>query len=216
MGVRYAAVKAIIRSNPVYRFVELVRSYIQWWRRQFSAPSPHLIKQTCLVRNGFPEATWIETGTFLGQTTHVLSKHATRVFSIEPEPTLFANAEEHFRGYGNVKIIKGTSEEVFPSLLPQVNGAVNFWLDGHYSAGVTFKGTQDTPIMDELKTIGENIKRFDRVCVLIDDIRCFDPSQPDYASYPSLDELVNWARQHSLRWHIEHDIFVAKSLDAAI
>jgi hypothetical protein len=47
---------------------------------------------------------------------------------------------------------------------------------------------------------------------MIDDVRCFDPSVREYADYPPLDELVDWARANRLRWHIEHDIFVARSV----
>jgi len=54
-------------------------------------------------------------------------------------------------------------------------------------------------------------EKFNEVLVLIDDVRCFDPSISEYSDYPSVDFLVDWARRNSLEWHIEHDIFVAKS-----
>jgi hypothetical protein len=201
-----------MKNNPVYRFFSGIRDCRQWARRGYAAPSPHFIKQACLLRNGFPAATWVETGTFLGQTTELLSRHAARVYSIEPEPKLFARAQKLFVSRKHVEVLNGTSENVFPELLPRINGDVNFWLDGHYSAGITFKGLQDTPILDELACISRNIDRFDRVCVLIDDIRCFNPSLKEYSSYPSLDTLVAWATSHKLNWHIEHDIFVARTV----
>jgi hypothetical protein len=46
---------------------------------------------------------------------------------------------------------------------------------------------------------------------MIDDVRLFNGSVHVYGSYPTLDTLVDWARQHNLAWHIEHDIFVARS-----
>jgi hypothetical protein len=204
-------VRTLIRNSNPYRLLSLVRSYRQWKRNQFAAPSPHYIKQACLIRNGIPDAVWIETGTFLGQTTQFLSKHATKVYSVEPEPTLFANAQKYFSKFGNVEILNGASESVFPKLLPRINGDVNFWLDGHYSSGITFKGQQDTPIVDELKQISQNLHHFAKVCVLVDDLRCFNPQQSEYSTYPPLDFLVDWARQNSFHWHIEHDIFVAKN-----
>lgn len=200
-----------IRNSYPYRLTNLVRNYLQWGERKFAAPSPHYIKQACLVRNGIPDATWIETGTFLGQTTHFLSRHAARVYSIEPEPTLYANAVKYFKNFSNVVILNGTSESELPKLLSVISGDVNFWLDGHYSAGATFKGQRDTPIVDELDQIAANLPRLGKVCVLIDDLRCFNPSVPEYAGYPSIDYLVNWARQNDLRWHVEHDIFVARN-----
>jgi glycosyltransferase involved in cell wall biosynthesis len=185
--------------------------YKDWADREFAAPSPHFVKQKVLLRNGLPDATWVETGTYMGDTTTVLSKVAKMVYSIEPEPTLFSKAEEKFRNASNVKIIRGLSEDVFPKLLPTIGGDVCFWLDGHYSAGITFKGPQHTPIIDELAAIGRNIEQMGKIVVMVDDVRCFDPGNPEYSAYPPVDVLVDWARKHNLTWHIEHDIFIAKN-----
>ena len=95
--------------------------------------------------------------------------------------------------------------------MPSLTGDINFYLDGHYSAGITHKGPQDTPIIDELACISKNIPQFGKVRVMIDDVRCFNPHLEEYSSYPSLNILVDWANRHSLSWHIEHDIFIAKS-----
>ncbi len=200
-----------MKNNPVYRFFSSIRDSFQWAERGYAAPSPHFIRRECLLRNGLPSATWVETGTFLGQTTQLLAKHATKVYSIEPEPKLFARAQKLFSSQKHVEILNGSSEDVFPVLLPHLRGDVNFWLDGHYSAGITFKGAQDTPILDELASISRNIDSFGKICVLVDDIRCFNPLLPEYSTYPSLDTLVDWAIEHKLNWHIEHDIFIAKT-----
>jgi hypothetical protein len=182
-----------------------------WATRQYSAPSPHLIKQNCVLRNGVPGAIWVETGTFMGETTALLAQHSRQVYSIEPEPKLYVRASALFADKKHVEIINGLSETVFPELLPKLHGDVNFWLDGHYSAGITFKGPVDTPIVAELNTIAENLHRFGKVSVLVDDVRCFDPTLPEYSTYPSVDYLVDWARAHQLKWRIEQDIFIAKN-----
>ena len=77
--------------------------------------------------------------------------------------------------------------------------------------GITFKGKRDTPIIQELAAISDNFSRFDKVCVLIDDVRCFNPQIDEYSTYPPIDTLIVWAKKHQLKWHIEHDIFVAKT-----
>lgn len=181
-----------------------------WQARDWAAPSPHFIKRACLLRNGIPNATWVETGTFMGVTTRFLSQHAKMVYSLEPAPLLFSNAETAFKGNDRVKIINDISERVFPDLLPKIHGDVNFWLDGHYSDGVTHKGPNDTPIIAELEVISLNLSRWPRVAILIDDIRLFTGKVHIYGAYPPLDYLVDWARNHGLSWHIEHDIFVAR------
>lgn len=187
------------------------RDYKDWVRRRYAAPSPDFIKRERVVRNGIPNVTWVETGTCLGTTTRVLAKSATMVYSIEPEPTLFANAEKLFESADNVEIIKGTSETIFPTLLPKITGDVNFWLDGHYSAGVTYKGPKDTPICEELESISKNLSHFKKVTILVDDVRCFNPQIADYSSYPPIDFLVDWARAKNFSWYIEHDVFVCKN-----
>jgi len=181
-----------------------------WAARGWAAPSPHFIKHQVLPRNGWPAATWVETGTFMGQTTAVLAAHSAQVVSIEPEPQLFAQAQAKFSGQPHVHIINGVSEQVFPRLLPMLEGAVNLWLDGHYSAGITYKGPLDTPIREELAVISAQLARWPRVCVCVDDLRCFQSDERVYSEYPPLAWLVQWAEDHGLAWHIEHDIFVAR------
>ena len=175
--------KVIVRNSYPYRILRLWQGFLAWGNRAYAAPSPHFIKQTVLLRNAFPNSTWVETGTYLGQTTKELSRHGSFVYSIEPEPILYSNAASYFKSYPNVEILKGLSEEVFPSLLPKLSGDINFWLDGHYSSGITHKGPQDTPILDELAEISKNLNHFGKVCVMIDDVRSFNPEFVEYSTY---------------------------------
>jgi len=176
----------------------------------FSAPSPSYIKRSILRRNGNPFSIWVETGTFQGDMTQFLADTAKVVHSIEPEPTLFKVAAERFKSTPNVQLHFGLSEDVLPDLLQELTGDMNFWLDGHYSGGITHKGPIETPIVQELETIERFREHFAPLSVMIDDIRCFDPHIQEFSSYPDLEFIVDWARKNSLKWHIEHDIFVAK------
>lgn len=206
---RTIEMKALIQNNFLFGIIVNFINLVEWKIRKYAAPSPRFIKQACLIRNGTPDAIWVETGTYLGVTTRLLSKHASKVYSIEPEPTLFANAVQRFTHIKNVELLNGTSEEIFPALLPRIKGDVNFWLDGHYSAGSTFKGPKDSPIIEELNSISEHFSQFNKLTVLVDDIRCFDQRLGESSPYPSIDALIDWARTNNLHWHIEHDIFIA-------
>lgn len=186
------------------------RDAVEWARRGFSDNSPQYVKQKVFLRYGIPGAPWVETGTFRGTTTQFLSKRFPKVYSIEPSPELFKDAQKRFQG-APVELFNGTSEDVLSGILSKLSGPVNFWLDGHYSAGVTFKGATDCPITDELNAVAENLPRFGQVAVLIDDVRCFLGVEEKYKDYPSIDYLVDWSRTHDLRWRIECDIFIAKS-----
>jgi hypothetical protein len=66
----------------------------------------------------------------------------------------------------------------------------------------------DTPIRQELDAIAAILPHLGRVVILVDDVRCFDPSLPEFSDYPSRDWLVEWAGRLNLRCHIEHDIFI--------
>lgn len=183
----------------------------EWIQRQYASPSLPHIKRAVLLRLGAPNAVWVETGTFEGDTAAILAHVAKEVYTIEPDKSLFEKAQARFHDNPDVHAIYGLSEEVFPSLLPTLSGTVNFWLDGHYSGGITYQGPTNCPVREELANIEKNLARYDNVTVLIDDIRCFDPSIPEYADYPDVDYLVDWARKNKLHWHIEHDIFAAKT-----
>jgi hypothetical protein len=194
--------------------MSILKAQLQWAQGGFSVPAPGWVKRSRLTRHGFKDSTWIETGTFWGETTFFLSKTAKRVVSIEPEPELFKRAQQRFAEAKNVEIINGLSEDIFPVLLPTLSGKVNFWLDGHFSEGITHLGPQETPIVDELNAITDNMKNFDGVCVMVDDLRLFGNTASGLhdPAYPDIDVLVNWARANNFAWTIEQDIFIAKSV----
>jgi hypothetical protein len=210
MGVE---MKELIRSILPVRILEAINKYRQmrqWREHSYLENSPQLVKEEVFVTYGIQNAQWVETGTYMGTTTNFLADRFAYVHSIEPGIDLFKQAVERFMGR-NVKLYNDVSENVLPELLPQLSGEINFWLDGHYSAGVTFKGDKDCPVEDELNAISESLSLFSKVTILIDDVRCFLPGPDDYGDYPSIDYLVDWARKHQFNWRIVHDIFVMKN-----
>ena len=196
-----------VLPKSIVEFVQLQRNMAEWKKRDYLENSPQLVKEKVLLKYGIKDAGWVETGTYTGTTTKYLSELFPHVYTIEPEPKLYASACKRFEGK-NVTLFNNVSEEVFPSLLPTLTGNMNFWLDGHYSAGITFKGAKDCPVEDELNAIEKNFDNFSRLSILIDDVRCFLPTNSEYSDYPSIDYLVDWARRMNLRWRIEHDIFI--------
>ncbi|MYE37891.1 MAG: hypothetical protein F4X24_10025 [Rhodobacteraceae bacterium] len=183
----------------------------EWRKRDYLEHAPRHVKEKVFLKYGIPNAIWVETGTYKGDTTDFLAKRYPHVHSIEPSKYLYDKAVRRFSGR-NVTLYNGISEIEMPNLLPSLNGNVNFWLDGHYSAGITFRGENDCPIEDELVAIKENLANFESVTVLIDDVRCFYPAEnPAYSGFPSVDYLVNWTRKHNFLWRIVHDIFIIQS-----
>jgi len=171
-------------------------------------PVPQEVKHAVMRRHSMKEATWIETGTHLGETAEILAGISNRVITLEPSSHYYALAIKRLSGFSNVEVINKSSEEYFGALIERQSGSLCLWLDGHYSGGETFRGARDTPLALELQAIKSNRKRFESLVVLIDDFRLsyYQPSV-----YPSADRLAQWARSLDLNWTIEADIFIAKS-----
>ena len=204
--------RAIVRTMK-FAGLDLMKYYAlyNWGVASFTSPSPYFIKQACVIRNGLKGSTYVETGTYMGDTTALLGLVAERVISIEPKTKLFQLAQLRFKNSKNIEIMHGTSESIFPTLIPTLKGDISFWLDGHYSAGASYQGMKDTPIIEELNEIGKNLPNLGRVVIMIDDIRCFDPAIQGFEDYPTKSYLVNWADNNKLAWTIEHDIFIARN-----
>jgi len=200
----------ICNLNPSSFSGVLSREMVEWERVGYSTPAPVRVKNAVLLRHSLSDAVWIETGTLHGDTSDFLSRHASHVHTIEPHPELFSNALIRFASHKNVTIYNEMSETFLARFLPSVSGNVCFWLDGHYSSEGTFKGPNDTPLLEELQAIKSNFGRFERVAILIDDIRLCGKRHV-YGVYPTLSSLVAFADELNLSWCIEHDIFIASN-----
>ncbi len=186
-------------------------SLIKWWVRGFGPPSPQFIKLSILDRNSLDGAPWVETGTYLGETTKFLSKNSKLVLSIEPAEILHKFASKRLSRLKNVRIISGTSEQVFESAIAELDHEANFWLDGHASGDITFGNSDVTPIVHELKILAKNLTKFRNCVIFVDDVRGF--SKKDLVEdYPSKEFLIDFANTNNLTWQIEHDIFIAKKI----
>lgn len=200
------------KISAVTHYIKNRKVYQEWAERRFAAPSPTLVKNEVILRNGLPNATWIETGTYKGDTSALLAQSSKMVYTIEPAQQLFESAVMRFKDTPNVEVIQGLSEEVLPALLPKLSGNMNFWLDGHYSTGATHQGPKDSPLLEELDCIEKNLHNFPLIVILIDDVRyCANPSSHQFSGYPKLDVMVDWAKRNGLFWHIEHDTMVIKN-----
>ena len=183
------------------------RGMNKWKRRDYLDSTPQFVKELIFMKYAVNGADWVETGTYNGTTTNFLCKRFPHVYSIEPEQNLYNKACKRFYGQ-NVTLFNDVSEKVLPILLTKLSGDINFWLDGHYSEGKTFKGEKDCPIEDELDAIEKSFENFGKLSIFIDDIRSFLLNSSNYTDYPSIDYLVDWTRRLNMQWRVEHDIFI--------
>ena len=174
-------------------------------------PMPLSGKQAALRRVFTPAAVVIETGTYHGDSSRFFAGAGFPVHTIEVSETLAAGVFPGLRRIG-VTCHRGDSARVLPELLNTLHSQgveeLNFWLDGHWSGGVTSTApTHETPIIAELVAIEQLRKHFRKLVVAIDDFRCFGND----AAYPEKYFLIDWARRNSLHSYFLADIFVAST-----
>lgn len=168
------------------KFIQKIIDLIRGKNESIQAlPLPHPQKME-IVKQFFVKnkcKIFVETGTYLGETTESLSGLAKKVYTIELSEELWAKACEKFKNQNHVVCLKGDSTQILIEVLKQIDSKPLFWLDGHYSSGITAKGDKDTPINEELLVI-YNSKIRDAV-ILIDDARCFGVEK----DYPTIEDL---------------------------
>jgi hypothetical protein len=138
----------------------------------------------------------------MGDMVQAQKKKFRRIYSIELGMELFHKAVKRFKRDKNVTIVQGDSGEVLPEILLRINEPAIFWLDGHYSSGVTAKGKKECPIFEELNAIF-NDHKFNHI-LLIDDARCFVGD----GDYPSVNQLTEYIKSRNAKYEVrvEDDI----------
>jgi len=174
-----------------------------WEKQGRPSPPPHVVKEE-LIRDyakTFNTNILIETGTYLGDMVHAMKKSFSRIISFELDQTLAAQAQERFASDDHIQIVQGDSGKLLGDYLATINEPCLFWLDGHYSGGITAKGSLETPIKNELTAILSH--PVEGHVILIDDARCFTGEN----DYPTLDELRNFVaeRKPDHKFSVEHD-----------
>lgn len=152
------------------------------------------------VANGLN--TLIETGTYLGSMVNAMKGEFDEIVSIELDEQLSEMARRRFARYGHISIIQGDSAKILPKLLLGRENPCLFWLDGHYSGGITAKGARETPIVQELLEILRH--PVDGHVVLVDDAREFNGER----DYPTLSEIRRLVSEQWPNWkfEVENDI----------
>jgi hypothetical protein len=183
-----AHVRDILMDSYLWNLRETIkekREVAEWEKAGKPAPPPAVVKRQNLAAFGaaFGISTLVETGTFMGGTMYALKDQFKTLYSIELSPELVRRARRRFSAFPQINILEGDSGEVLGRLIPKFTEPALFWLDGHYSGGITALAQIETPIVKELRTILEHpVKNH---VILIDDARLFDGTH----DYPTIDEL---------------------------
>ena len=193
------------------------KSLKNWRARNFSPPSPDVIKHQILKNNNLKDSLWIETGTYYGETTKLLSKISKKTISIEADKNLFETSNKILKNFKNVEILNGKSEDLLDKVISKNLNFKNvcIYLDAHlcqdHLKNTKTFGNENTatPILNELEIVSKYVASFEKIVVLIDDIRLF---KGKFQNYPDKNTVVNWCKENNFLWEIEQDIFICKKI----
>lgn len=204
--------KSLIRNTAAYDLYNWLRYRIEWlkWVAGRLDRAPHLLKRRLIANRArdFRPEVFVETGTLFGDMTYAQRNRFRRLYSIELDDTLFERATRRFRSCPHIRILHGDSGQKITEVLRELDQPCLFWLDAHYSGGVTAHGEAMTPIFDEIRHILAHPVRGH--VIVIDDARLFNGTD-GYPTFRALRDFVDAIDRECLTW-IENDtITVART-----
>jgi len=203
----YKKVLNYLIPQSVTNYINIInqkKEFKKWQQNGCPVPPPHLVKQMAIAeyQQKYNISILVETGSFLGDMVEAQKRRFNQIFSIELGVDLYRNTSKRFKRNEHIKILLGDSGKVLPDILSEINEPAIFWLDGHYSAGITAKGDKDCPIYEELNAIF-NSKKINHI-LLIDDARCFN-GEGDYPTIEDLSSFIN-SKDKNYTVEIKNDI----------
>lgn len=186
--------------SPIFQFLKA----LNWYLRRRKGSTPHLIKQNVVksyaVKNNIHVL--IETGTYLGTMVSSTKNIFRKIYTIELDKKLHDRAKNKFKKYHSIEVIHGDSGKMLAKVLRKIDQPCIFWLDAHYSKGITTKGFKETPILEELDCIlRHQIKKH---VILIDDAEEFKGKR----GYPTLGSIKKhlFANSPGILFEVKHNI----------
>jgi hypothetical protein len=203
--------KAAFRRNFIVETYIRRRHLMHWLHNGRYLPAPSEVKQLSVLYHGLfgDFQVLVETGTYLGDMVWAQKDYFERIYSIELSKELYTQARERFSSVSNVHLLHGDSSVRLRDVIRELDRPALFWLDGHYSGGITAKGDKSCPIFAELTDIFAS--PFENR-ILIDDARLFNGTD----DYPTLAELSHFIQERSnYRIEAENDTIILR-LESAL
>lgn len=144
----------------------------------------------------------VETGTWYGNSVFTLRNTFKEIHTIELAPELYQAAVMEFAHLKHIHCHLGDSTTLLPQVAFSIDEPCLFWLDGHFCAGPSVRGSKDTPISEELEFILNRPQG--RHVVLIDDARLFNGSD----GYPTIESIREYVlkKRPQTSFTLEDDI----------
>lgn len=191
----------------IYRSKKNKSQISKWIKNGKPIPVPHAIKQELVTRyrKKYEISTLVESGTYLGDMIWAQQDNFKKIYTIELSKYLYEAAKNRFRTSSHIEFIHGDSGKLMPTLIKHLPDRTLFWLDGHYSGGITARGDKDCPITEEVKAImSSDIEHI----LLIDDARYFI-GERDYPTINGISAYILSVYPNS-KIEIENDCIIVE------
>ena len=161
----------------------------EWEKNGKPLPPPHIVKQNTIrdYQKQYNIHTLVETGTYLGEMVEALRATFTTIYSVELSEKLYRRAVRKFKKFSGIQLLQGDSSKVLAEIITRLSSPAVFWLDGHYSGGITALGDKECPVIEELQIIFSSPHLH---IILIDDARLFTGTN-DYPTINELEQICN-------------------------
>ena len=127
---------------------------MRWAIGGYGIPAPSIVKKH-VIRRFIPRGSiFVESGTYLGETSRFFRRRGHDVVTIEVHKPIYDLLAPRLTKLG-ITALLGDSGTLLPDVLQRNSShSIFLWLDGHYSAGITGQAPgYETPILKELDAI---------------------------------------------------------------
>lgn len=113
---------------------------------------------------------FVESGTYQGDTILHMESHFSKLYTIEIREVLRDSVKDYYHG-DKIAFYLGDSAERMMEVTLDIQGPAIYFLDAHYSSGITGRGEKDCPLYEELQHIA--LLHRDKAIVIVNDVRLF-------------------------------------------
>ena len=150
--------------------------------------APSISPLTALsLRARYDLRVFVETGIWHGGTTQWAARHFDQVYVCDIDPRWVNHALARFGSTPRVHVYCGDSRDFLLRLLPTLAIPALIYLDAHYITDKHSAGSpDDCPLLGELEVIAKAPVEH---IVVIDDARLILNRDPEYLSWPTLEDV---------------------------
>lgn len=148
----------------------------------------------------------VETGTYKGQSSKLLSEYFPEVHTIEIYEPLYQEAQRNNEGIERIRYYLGDSLEHLKEIVPSLNCPSLYFIDAHISGNDSSWNHKDKcPLFKELDTILSK-SNDPHIVLIVDDYRLFDSDLPYYTEWRGITpkSILDCVSSHNYKIHVSY------------